>query len=568
MADIDPIVEDRFSPLLARLASVVLELDADGTILAADGSVHRLLGRTAVDLLYQPFADFIRVQDRPLWDLIVYRAGLNKKVGPVPVRISLPEDAEGKAEIVAIPVGGGRLQLALNPHFGALGANFAEPQPLKATQIQNSTPAHFLMLAKRLTDYGKAKNIGASEALLSVAGLNMDQNGNPHNTAKALWALHKLLSETVRDVDASLPGEDMDAEPEVSVTASPQSKAAPAQGGETQEDELQQGLAKVTKQLRETRGSGYATAGVLTVAGWDGLSESDIVRAAGYAVRKTTALHRHHSLDKLAGTVEEHVEEAKEQLRRFRQMVVQEQFDVAVQPILHLRTGAVHHHEALVRFDERFFKGSPFEMIRFAEQIGMIQDFDSAMTMKVISLIRRVRRIGVEASLAVNLSGRSIQSPVFLRNLFRILDDSYDVRKKLSFEITESSRIKDLPAVNATIQRLRRLGHKVALDDFGTGAAGLNYLQQLDVDMVKIDRQYVVRAAENYDNRAFLQSIVDMAATRGIETVGEGVDSPEARDMLRDLGFTYAQGYLFGRPAPVNEVFARADQAHDTFFVK
>jgi EAL domain-containing protein (putative c-di-GMP-specific phosphodiesterase class I) len=255
----------------------------------------------------------------------------------------------------------------------------------------------------------------------------------------------------------------------------------------------------------------------------------------------------------LTGGYEKRLATVKNQLRAFKQIVLQERFEVALQPIVNIKTGEIHHFEALARFDSNFYGGSPFEFMCFAEDVGVIQEFDLAMTLKVISLLKRTKRLGYNVGAAVNISGRSIQSQAFLRHFFRLLEDCSDIKHLLSFELTESSQIDDLETTNRVLSRIRDFGHEVALDDFGAGAAGLQYLRALKVDVVKIDGIYIRKGIEEGDNRSFLKSMAELCAGLGIKTIGECVENETQRAFLEEIGVHYAQGWLYGKPAPVDE---------------
>ena len=99
-----------------------------------------------------------------------------------------------------------------------------------------------------------------------------------------------------------------------------------------------------------------------------------------------------------------------------------------------------------------------------------------------------------DLSIAVNVSGRSLQKDSFIEELLALLVSAPDVHRKLMFEVTESSQIKDLEGTNAVLRKLRKMGHAVCLDDFGAGAAGYQYLRAFECDYVKIDGVYVQEA--------------------------------------------------------------------------
>ncbi|MFT5540251.1 MAG: EAL domain-containing protein (putative c-di-GMP-specific phosphodiesterase class I) [Alphaproteobacteria bacterium] len=150
---------------------------------------------------------------------------------------------------------------------------------------------------------------------------------------------------------------------------------------------------------------------------------------------------------------------------------------------------------------------------------------------------------------AVNLSGTSIASKPFVMKLHKLLAQYAGFAGSLIFEITESAKIRDLEKVNATVQSLRRAGHKVCLDDFGAGAAAFQYLRDLEVDVVKIDGAYVKGALKTEKGMAFLRAMAGLCNDLGITTIAEMVEDQQSRQFLRDCGVGYGQGYLFGRPS-------------------
>jgi EAL domain-containing protein (putative c-di-GMP-specific phosphodiesterase class I)/GGDEF domain-containing protein len=243
------------------------------------------------------------------------------------------------------------------------------------------------------------------------------------------------------------------------------------------------------------------------------------------------------------------LEDASSKMVSFREMVSAENFDAVFQPIIELVSGRIQHYEVLARFAGGLQR-SPYELITFAENMGLICDFDFAMFRKVIDLLHNWKRKGKTHQLAVNLSGRSIANSAFLDALLGLLEKHKDISAQLLIEITESARIHDLGRANEVIQRLRNAGHKVCLDDFGAGAAALKYLHALDIDIVKIDGAYIQSAHRDRRLRAFLKAIAGLCNELDIESIAEMVEEEETVELLRECGIPYAQGYLFGRPAP------------------
>lgn len=244
-----------------------------------------------------------------------------------------------------------------------------------------------------------------------------------------------------------------------------------------------------------------------------------------------------------------------ERRNKFVEMIRRGAFDVAFQPICDMKTGRPHHFEALVRFDHENFESSPFEFITFAEEVGIICDFDLAMCRKVLMWLESTNGQGYRYMTAVNLSGRSLSTPRFVTDLMALLDEFSDAREHILFEVTESSKLHDLEEANRIIQTLRQAGHIVCLDDFGAGAAAFQYLSALDVDVVKIDGAYVIDAIKNRRHRALLKAMASMCRELNIKTVAEMIEDEEAAELVRECGIDYGQGYLFGRPSKLITAF-------------
>ncbi len=238
----------------------------------------------------------------------------------------------------------------------------------------------------------------------------------------------------------------------------------------------------------------------------------------------------------------------------FKDIVREGRFKVALQPIVELATGEVHHYEALARFDE-LGSGSPFALITFAEEVGVISAFDLAMARRTIELLAAIEANGEVLHVAVNLSRRSLGSAQFIEALISLLDGYGPIRDRLLFEVTESANVSDLTVTNQAIQRLRAEGHTVCLDDFGAGSSAFQSLRTLKVDVVKIDGMYVREALTAPNGKAFFQATTDLCRSLGIDVVAEMVEDWETVKFLRECGVRYGQGYLFGKPVIATGTF-------------
>jgi EAL domain-containing protein (putative c-di-GMP-specific phosphodiesterase class I) len=224
--------------------------------------------------------------------------------------------------------------------------------------------------------------------------------------------------------------------------------------------------------------------------------------------------------------------------------VSQRRFTLAFQPVVELATGLAHHHEALVRFEDG---GSPFALIRMAEEFDLIEELDHAIAEQAVKRLAS-DRTGI-LKLAINVSGRTIASETFVGHIDSLLTRHAAAKGRLIFEITETSAIDDLPRANRHIQGLRDLGSLVCLDDFGSGASSFAYLQELILDIVKIDGRYVRELAGNGRDGAMVRRLVELCRDLKIRTVAEMVETAEVEEVIRKAGVDFAQGWLFGRPA-------------------
>lgn len=280
-----------------------------------------------------------------------------------------------------------------------------------------------------------------------------------------------------------------------------------------------------------------------------GATESDVVKALLVAIGKFCAASgKPDALNSLSDDLDQLVKDTSFKMSSFRQLVAADNFDIAFQPIVGIADRSIHHYEALARFAGRS-EQSPYELITFAENTGLICDFDYAMCCKVLRWLADAKAAGRRRVVAVNISGRSIGSDMFVAQALELFATLRGDRAQLVIEITESATIRDLEATNKVIQTLRRAGHQVCLDDFGAGAAALRYLHSLDVDVVKIDGQYVRGAAVGTKPRAFLKAVAALCRELGVATIAEMVEDEETLTMLKACGIGLAQGYLFGRPA-------------------
>lgn len=294
------------------------------------------------------------------------------------------------------------------------------------------------------------------------------------------------------------------------------------------------------------------------------MGDKDTARAFIYAIRKFSESDggEEYDLETINRSCADQVKRTRERIVGLRAMLEQDRFKLAFQPIVGLGERDVRHWEALVRFDIR--GGSPFEMICFAEDVGLIAEFDHVILKKVLQALRRTAKEGEAQSIAVNLSARSLVSPIFAGELEALLKRNRALAPNLLIEVTESAQVPDLGLLAGALAMIRALGYRVCLDDFGAGLSGFQYLRQLAVDIVKIDGSYIRGAGSSRESRAFLHAMVTLCRDLGVVTIGEWVETEDQARLLEELGGDCGQGFLFGHPAfrlpRSSSNFARAAQ--------
>ncbi|GAA3162700.1 hypothetical protein GCM10010466_62050 [Planomonospora alba] len=236
------------------------------------------------------------------------------------------------------------------------------------------------------------------------------------------------------------------------------------------------------------------------------------------------------------------------------------EFSLAYQPVVDLATGGIHAVEALLRWTPAGGRSIPPDVfIPVAEDTGLIVDIGWwALEQACAEAKRWHERHGI--AVTVNVSGRQLRERTFRETVMEILTRHALPRNALTLEVTESMLLATGPAetqrIVGILADLRAHGVRIALDDFGTGYSSLAYLRTLPVDILKIDRSFTtpLTGADHRQARAFTKAIVELAASLGLSTVVEGVESVEQAGVLQRMGCPLAQGYLFSPPIPPREV--------------
>jgi diguanylate cyclase (GGDEF)-like protein len=237
--------------------------------------------------------------------------------------------------------------------------------------------------------------------------------------------------------------------------------------------------------------------------------------------------------------------------------VERQEFVVYYQPMVDLRSGRITELEALVRWQAKQRIVPPLEFIPLAEETGLIIPIGSYVLGQACRQLRAWQERFSHArplSVSVNLSVRELTQLSFATRVEEAIRSSGIDPRLLRLEITESIAIEEKQRALQMLAELRALGVRIYLDDFGTGYSSLGYLHQWPLDAIKIDRTFVTRMHTEPTHLQLVRTVRALASNIGVAAVAEGVETEAQLETLREIGCEYAQGYLFSKPAPADEM--------------
>jgi diguanylate cyclase (GGDEF)-like protein len=234
-----------------------------------------------------------------------------------------------------------------------------------------------------------------------------------------------------------------------------------------------------------------------------------------------------------------------------RKAIADKALEVYYQPCVSLQSNEITGCEALVRWRHpELGMISPAEFIPVAEETGLINELGEWVLAEACA---EAKTWPNDFKLAVNVSPVQFRSGTLALKIVAALAASGLAASRLELEITEAVLIRDDDTALEILHQLRAIGVRIALDDFGTGYSSLSYLQRFPFDKIKIDRCFVNDITEP-GGSSIVQAVVNIAAARHMTTTAEGVETQRQQELLRSLGCTEMQGYLFSPPRPAAEV--------------
>ena len=283
----------------------------------------------------------------------------------------------------------------------------------------------------------------------------------------------------------------------------------------------------------------------------DGERPELLQRNAGLALRASKRDGRGRSTRYLA-SMDVEAQKRMELERDLRDALGKDELLLYFQPLVEAESGDHIGFEALLRW-QNGTRGMvmPDDFIPIAEDTGLIVPIGAWVLRTAIA---EAARWTEPLTVAVNISPIQMKNSNLLGTIIHALAESGLDPARLELEITESVLMNDIEANLSLLHKIRDLGVKIALDDFGTGYSSLNYLRTFPFDKIKIDRCFVSELEGREDCRAIVSAVIGLARNLGMTTTAEGVEDEVQRSELAREGCTQLQGYLFGRPAPVESL--------------
>lgn len=277
----------------------------------------------------------------------------------------------------------------------------------------------------------------------------------------------------------------------------------------------------------------------------DGRDTDTLLRNAETALKKAKL-----SFDRHLFYAPEFNARVTEKLRletKLRQAVEQEQLVLHYQPKIDLESGQISGLEALMRWkDPENGLVPPLNFIPLLEETRMILDAGRWALSKAISDSKKWQAMGLNPpKVAVNVSPIQLRQKDFVSMVASVINGAGNVSIGLELEITESVIMQDIEANIKKLRIIRDMNIEVAIDDFGTGYSSLSYIAKLPVNVLKIDRAFIVNMTSNADDLSIVSAIISLAHSLHLRVIAEGVETNEQADLLRELKCDEIQGYLF-----------------------
>ena len=301
------------------------------------------------------------------------------------------------------------------------------------------------------------------------------------------------------------------------------------------------------------------------IAAGDRTSASDLLRDADIAMyrAKWDGKNRYVVFE---AVMQDAVQRRMQLEMDLRVALENDEFFIVYQPTFDLRDMSPTGLEALIRWNSPA-RGvvQPDDFIPTLEETGLILDVGKWVLGEACRQAAAWREAGHEIGMAVNVSGRQLDTDQLITDIEGALSESGLDPGALTIEITETTLMRNVEETARRLTQVKQLGVRIAIDDFGTGYSSLAHLQRFPVDTLKIDRSFISGLTDNHESETLLRTLVQLGKSLSIETLAEGIEQPGELTLLQGEQCDSGQGFLYARPldAAATEAFLR-DSANTT----
>lgn len=301
----------------------------------------------------------------------------------------------------------------------------------------------------------------------------------------------------------------------------------------------------------------------LTIRGGAAIYPDDGEDAASLLVNATLACNsgqdgRNHAVNFYSSAIQQAASE-REKFEQALRHAIKGNLGLALyyQPVVDIHSYRIVSLEALARWNSvEFGPVSPARFIPVAEETGLIVELGDWVLNTACQQIQAWRDAGfIEMRVAINISFQQLRQEDFIERLAGAAGGiNQNGLNPLAIELTESELMDDVETTIWQIDLLKRHNFTIYIDDFGTGYSSLSYLQRLPVDILKIDQSFISTLGQSESSDTIVRTIIALAHGLKLKTIAEGVETAEQLALLKELGCDYAQGFLFSKPRPAEEI--------------
>ncbi|MDB9314675.1 EAL domain-containing protein [Spirulina sp. CS-785/01] len=235
-----------------------------------------------------------------------------------------------------------------------------------------------------------------------------------------------------------------------------------------------------------------------------------------------------------------------------REGLARQEFVLHYQPIVSLSTGKLYGFEALIRwYHPKRGLVSPIKFIPIAEETGLIHDLGEWVLQEAIQQLQQWHRQSPQSQglmMSINLSPLQLMQENLVEKIEFLLRKAQIKGEQIKLEVTESCLLEARSSETQVLERIKALGMQICIDDFGTGYSAFSRLHEFPVDTLKIDKSFIRRLRQDQRSGPTIQTIITLAHGLQMDAIAEGIETPEERQKLQDMGCEWGQGYLFATP--------------------